>query len=108
MINNSLLPVGISIIDAMNDTTVQNEYAANIVIQLSLSNKELIAGQVNGPFYTTILKLINEEKVSSDSYFLNWIKVWEVMIKILYTSSTKDVDTHIKQCVKCRQQNLHP
>ena len=39
-------------------------------IHLSLSVKELFDAQSNDIFYSTMLKLINDKKVSSDRYFV--------------------------------------
>ena len=62
-------PVGISSIHATNDNTVQNENIKNAEIHLSLSTKELTGRQNNDTFCMTILKTIDEKKVSPDIFY---------------------------------------
>ena len=40
-------------------------------IQLSLSTKEMNGAQSNDTFYSTMVKLIKDKKVSSDKYFMS-------------------------------------
>ena len=76
-------------INTTNNNKKQTKDIVNTKIHLSLSTKELVDGQCNDIFCTTILKLINEKKASQVRYFINdeWIlkKFVREDVKIFYT-----------------------
>ena len=51
---------------------MKNENSKDKGIQLSLSNKELIDGQYNDTFCSTMLKLMNNKRVPSDKYLIKY------------------------------------
>ena len=63
--------VGISNTYAINYSNVQNENDKNTEIHLSLSSKELTDIRNDNTFCATMLKIINDKKVSSKRYFVN-------------------------------------
>ena len=55
--------VDLSSIDATNDTTMKMIGSKDIQVHLSLSTEELIDGQNNDTFCTTVVRLINDKKM---------------------------------------------
>ena len=63
-------PVNVSSVNATEVTEVKEERDEDKEVHLSLSTKELIDAQSNDTFCSTILKLINDKKMSSDKNFI--------------------------------------
>ena len=129
-----------------NATIVKEEKGKDKEIQLSPRRKEQIVAQSSDTFCSSILKLIDDKKVSSGKYFISDSgllpkvvreddKLFHALVVSKYVLLNAhdalghkgtarsyrclkqlhywkglyvDVDIHVKQCMKCRQQNLHP
>ena len=67
--HNPILPVNISNINATKNNVVQKKDIQNTNILLSLSSKELINRQNSYIFCLTILKSVDDKKMSPDRNF---------------------------------------
>ena len=122
----------------VNATVVKEERGKGNDTYLSLSTKELIDAQSNGTFCSTVLKLINDKTPLHESLREDAKLFYALVVPIIFneyvlhqsyetlghngTARTywclwrlyyekrlcKDVNIHVKQCMKYKEQNLHP
>ena len=70
-----VLPVNVSNTDATNDTVVRKKSNENAELQLSLCTEELIDGQNNDTFCSTISKLLSDKRMPPHKYFISDISL---------------------------------